>query len=205
MSHLISLCSQKCSSGGLNRVVQWLNGECKCEESVTTQSLEVRLALNIARAGGIGCTSGDELDVIVALSSFSEWFEQHSHQRRIKEIQARALGCTACLLRWGRELAFCDSPTIADKQFSVSRDCSTIEEKMGLTAEQSVDLLSKAADMGDSSAMFNLSLFHFSNNDNEEDTKKAVELLQRASDNGWSSAMVNLAVCFWKGVFVVQD
>ena len=105
MSHLISLCSQKCSSGRLNRVVQWLDGERKHENFEADQTLEVTLALDIAWAGHVGCASGDELDANVALSSLSENCKCCHRQGRRVEIQARALGHTARLIQWEREQA----------------------------------------------------------------------------------------------------
>ena len=205
MSSLISLCSQKCSSGRSNRVVQWLDKEC-IQDSPADQALEFRLALDIAKAGGIGCASGDEIDALNTPFRLSKHCKQYSDQGKMKEIMARALGCTACLMLWGREVAFCDSPKNTDKRFLVSwAHCNTIEEKMGLVAGQSVGLLTQAAIMGDSFAEFYLGVFFFCNHDNEEGKKKAIELIKRASDNGCISAMVNLAVCYEKGDGVPQD
>ena len=162
MSQFISLTFQNGSSGELNRVVQWLDDECEHVKHEIVRSLEVRNALSIARAGGIGCAPGDELDALTTLFRFSEHCKQYSDQGKMKEIRARALGCAACLMLWGRELAFCDSPKNTDKRFLVSwAHCNTIEEKMGLVAGKGVGLLSQAADMCDSFAEFYLGLFFF--------------------------------------------
>ena len=157
MSHLISLCSQKCSSGRLNRVVQWLDKECKRESLEADQTLEVTLALDIAWAGHIGCASGDELSAIMTLYRISKCSKQYHDKGRIKNIQARALGCTACLLIWGRELALSDSLMTIRIHFLLrDTECSTREEMTDLTTGQSVDSLSQAATIGNSCVVFNL-------------------------------------------------
>ena len=191
MSHLISLCSQKCSSGRLNRVVQWLYGECKCDGPVTDQTLEFRLALGIAKAGGIGCTYGDGLDAAAALCSLSEYCKQFHDKVMIKKVQARALGCVACFMLWGKELAL--NPGMTLQNGVLAPHISIVDEMIGLNGEQSIDLLSQAADLGDSFAAFNLSFFSRYIYGSQS-INKAIELYQIAAEMGNTNAMFNLAI-----------
>ena len=197
----ISLCSQKSLSGRLNRVVRWLDRGFKHERSETDQTLEVRLALIIAWAGCIGCASDEELDVLAAFHRLIRCCEQRDNHGRIQEIHARALGCTACFLRWGRELGICDPLGLFKKKILVPyTHCSAIEEKMSLTAGNCIDEFIHAAAIGDSFALFNLGILCFCVNGDKRNEKKAIELWKQASDMGNTDAMVYLAACYDEGV-----
>ena len=59
MSHVVSLCSQRCTCGRLIQSLHWLENE--CEERNVCGVMEMRLALDIAWAGAL------DVDVLMNL------------------------------------------------------------------------------------------------------------------------------------------
>ena len=104
MSRFVSLCSQRCTSGKIIRTLRWLEKE--CENRGACGVMETRLALDIARAGCIGCGRGDEIDALAVLSHWSERDDKSGDQGKNEKMKGRALACTAFLLRWGKTMDF---------------------------------------------------------------------------------------------------
>ena len=167
--------------------------------------MDMRLALAIARAGSIGCSSGDALDALAALSSLCECSEEGEDSVNGK-MKGRALGCAACLARWGRPLAFLDSfDVVSNQAMSSDTRFSEIEQLLGLTPAQSIEQLIQAAALGDSFATTNLSICSWHGHVLPQSLGNSVQLLQQAAGTGNAHAMFNLAVCFEKGDGVPQD
>ena len=87
---VVSLCSQRCASGRLTRSLQWLVKECE-DESVCGVA-EMRLALDIAWAGCIGCGCGDELDALAALSHWNEYDDKSQEPVTVSRHQQMLVG-----------------------------------------------------------------------------------------------------------------
>ena len=108
MSHVVSLCSQRCTCGRLTRNLTWLENE--CEERNACGVMEMRLALDIAWAGCIGCGCGDELDAFAALNSLSECDDKSEDHRKCETMKGRALACAASFLQREKKNNFFESP-----------------------------------------------------------------------------------------------
>ena len=101
MSRFISLCSQRCASGGLTQCLRWLEKECTSGNICGT--VEMRLALDIARVERIGCGCDDKLDALTALRSFSDCDDKIDVQEKCEEMKGRALACAASFLQREKE------------------------------------------------------------------------------------------------------
>ena len=72
--------------------------------------------------------------------------------------------------------------------------------------KKAIELLQKAAEMGNTDAMNKLGVCHYEKGDGvSQDKKKATELFLKASDMGNTSAMVYLGTCYDKGGNVSPD
>ena len=200
MSRFLSLSSQRSSCGALTRCVSCL--ESLCADDGASGMNEVGLALSISRACSIGCSSVDPLDSITSLRRMSECDERNWGDKSTVMVKGRALGIASCLIRWGKHL----STNVLFKQtWSTSTECSQIEQFLGLTPGQTIELLKQAADLGDSFAVFILGMCSWYGHVVPQNKEDSVKLYQQASDLGDSDAMFSLAICYWKGDGVSHD
>ena len=185
----------------------------------------MKLALDIAKVGCIGCGCGDELDALAALRHLSECDDKSGDQEKSEKVKGRALACTAFFLRWGQRMTFDDLMDVqkADQSESVHQErpefqatkfiklltmaamvgdpfsmlhlgvCYEDGDCVSQDKQKAIELYQRAADMGDTNAMFNLAVWH-ENGGVSKDKEKTIELYQRAADMGDTNAMFNLAV-----------
>ena len=97
MSRFVSLCSQRRACNRLTRSLHWLEND--CEHESVCGVMETRLALDIARAGCIGCGCGDEVDALAALSHWSVYDDKSGDQGKSEAMKGRALACAAFFLQ----------------------------------------------------------------------------------------------------------
>ena len=100
MSRAVSLCSQRCTCGRLTRSLHWLEKE--CENVNVCGMMEIRLALNIAWVGRVGCGCGDELDALAALSSLSVCDDKSGDQKKKREDERTGIGMYCFLFAMGK-------------------------------------------------------------------------------------------------------
>ena len=204
MSRFISLCSQRYTSGRLTRGLRWLeNG---CEDESVCGVMEVRLALDIAWAGCIGCGCGHQREALAALSNLSPWDNKSEDQGKCERMKGRALACAAFLMRWGNGTTPLNTLLIINIEIQIGEiRCSSPEARSGITPIQRVELQTQAARIGNPLGSFSLCSFYEDGDGALQDQKKAVEFLQKAYDMGDADALLYLAACFWEGEGVSQD
>ena len=200
MSRTMSLCSQRSACGRLIRILRWLVK--MCVRRGVCGVMEMKLALDIAWIGCIGCKCGDELDAFTVLSSLSDYEDQSGDQEKSEKMKGRALACIACFLLWGRRMTY-DGFFMDMKKGDLS--ALSFRERQGFQATKLIELLIKAARKGDPFAVFNLGVCYDYGECVLQDQQKAIEWYQKAADMNNSDAMVNLAVRYKKGDGVPQD
>ena len=70
----------------------------ECEDESVCGVTEMRHALDIARAGCIGCGCCDEIDALTPLSHWSERDDKSGDQGKSEKMKGQALACTAFFL-----------------------------------------------------------------------------------------------------------
>ena len=189
----MSLCSQRCTCGRLTRSLHWLEKE--CEDGIVCGVKEVRLALGISWVGCIGCGCGDDLDALTALSSLCECDDKGNDKEKSDKIKGRALACTACCLRWGKEMTPFDSLLNSqDETLTVNTRLFPIDCLLGFTVAQSMKLLTQAVEIGDSFALERVNSCCFAGHVLPRNEEISVKLYQKAAEMGNTNAMVNLAL-----------
>ena len=201
MSRLLSLCSQRCSCGKLTRCVECVGME--YNDCGAEGMMEVRVVLLISRAASISCSFCDPLD---SLTRLTECDEQDGCDENVKKMKARALGYASCLIRWGKHMSHPDLLKLLETQANThDPQCSAIEQRLGSTPTQTIELLKQAADLGDSFALESLGACSFHGHVLPQNKENSVRLFQQASDLGNTDAMVNLGGWYDIGRCVSQD